>query len=163
MVGDSSVKDRRTIIAGIGNRLLGDDGFGPRVTDLLNNMPLPEHIEVRDMGTAGKTIATDLSDFQRAIFLDTMTMDGEPGKLYLTKLQVDEPIEDIADLSWMSLQEVGLEGLLKFAKAINVLPEEILLIGCNPKTVEVGLELSDEVEAATHEAVEIVLDLIEGG
>jgi hydrogenase maturation protease len=156
------MKDRKTIIAGIGNRLLGDDGFGPKVTDLLNKMPIPDHIEVRDMGTAGITIVTDLADYQRAIFLDTMTMEGEPGKLYLTKLQVDEPTEDIADLSRMSLQEVGLEGLLKFAKAINVLPEEIILIGCKPKTLEMGLELSDEVKAATHEAVEIVMNLIKG-
>ncbi len=156
------MKDQKTIIAGIGNRLLGDDGFGPKVTDLLNKMPIPDHIEVRDMGTAGITIATDLSDYQRAIFLDTMTMDGEPGKLYLTKLQVDEPAEDITELSRMTLHDADLEGLLKFAKAINTLPEEVILIGCKPKNLEMGLDLSNEVEAATHEAVEIVMNLIKG-
>ena len=67
-------KGKRILVAGIGNRLMGDDGFGPRVIDILESMELPENVEVRDIGTAGITIATDLSDYDFVIFLDTMNM-----------------------------------------------------------------------------------------
>lgn len=153
--------EKKTIIAGIGNRLLSDDGFGPRVIDLLTQMDLPEEIELRDMGTAGLTIASDLSDYTRAIFLDTMEMDAAPGKLHVSRLKVDGTQENVIDLSRTTLHDAGLEGLLKFAKAINVLPEEVYLIGCKPKSLEVGLELSNEVEKATHAAVKKVLGLLE--
>ena len=153
----------KTIIAGIGNRLLSDDGFGPRVIDLLNKLELPTHIETRDMGTAGLTIASDLADYQRAIFLDAIEMEGDPGRIEKNKLKIKDSNDEIIDLSRMTLHDAKLEGLLKFAKAINTLPEEVILIGCKPKSLEIGLTLSNEVEAATHEAVKIVMELIEKG
>ena len=155
------MEQNKTIIAGIGNRLLSDDGFGPRVIDLLSQKDLPERIELRDMGTAGISIASDLSEYTRAVFLDTMEMDGPPGKLIVSRLLVEETEKDVIDLSRMTLHDAGLEGLLKFAKAIDTLPEKVFLIGCKPKSLEVGIALSDEVDTATHEAVKKVLDLIE--
>jgi hydrogenase maturation protease len=154
---------KKTIIAGIGNRLMGDDGFGPRVTDLLTQIVLPDHIEVRDMGTAGITIASDLAEFTRAIFVDAMEMDGSPGEIWVSRLHVDSPTEYIIDLSRTTLHAAKLEGLLKFAKAVDTLPEEVYLVGCKPKSTEVGIELSREVEEATHLAVEKILELIKKG
>ena len=153
----------KTIIAGIGNRLLSDDGFGPRVIDLLNQLELPTHIDTRDMGTAGLTIASDLSDYQRVIFLDAMEMEGIPGRIEKNRLKIKNSADEIIGLSRMTLHDAKLEGLLKFAKVINTLPEDVILIGCKPKSLEIGLILSDEVEAATHEAVKIILELIKKG
>ena len=47
---------KRILVAGVGNRLMGDDGFGPRVTDVLTNYHLPGYVDLRDFGTAGITI-----------------------------------------------------------------------------------------------------------
>ena len=76
----------KTILAGIGNRLLSDDGFGPRVIDLLSQLELPPHIDIRDMGTAGITIASDLFEYHRVVFLDAMEMDGAPGRIEKSRL-----------------------------------------------------------------------------
>jgi hydrogenase maturation protease len=151
---------KKTIIAGIGNRLLRDDGFGPRVTDLLSKLDLPEHITVSDMGTAGVTTASELADYQRVIFLDAIETEASPGELRVDKLEVKESQHDLIELSRMTLHDAGIEGLLKFAKAIDTLPEEIYLIGCAPESTEMGLELTPQVEAATHSAVKKVLELI---
>ena len=153
----------KTIIAGIGNRLMGDDGFGPRVIDLLSELDLPKDIEVRDMGTAGLTIASDLADYSRVIFVDAMEMEGKWGKIQVSKLKVESSKEDVIDLSRTTLHGAGLDGLLKFAKAVNSLPEEVYLVGCNPKSTDVGIELSEEVEVATHEAVKKVMELLKKG
>ena len=150
----------KTIIAGIGNRLLSDDGFGPRVIDLLNQLTLPSHIDTRDMGTAGLTIASDLSEYQRVIFLDAMEMEGDSGRIVKNKLSVKNSTDEIIELSRMTLHAAKLEGLLKFAKAVDTLPDKVYLVGCNPKSTEVGIELSREVEEATHKAVEKIMELI---
>jgi hydrogenase maturation protease len=154
-------KDIRVLVAGVGNRLMGDDGFGPRVIDLLLKESLPMNVEARDIGTAGLTIATDLADYDLVIFLDSMEMEGEPGRLYKAKIEVLNTTEEVSELAKMTLHEVGLEGLLKFARAINTLPERVILIGCKPKDIHPTLELSQEVEAATLKAARMVLATLE--
>jgi len=160
-LSDSGGNPPRILVAGIGNRLIGDDGFGPRVVDLLSERDLPENVDVRDFGTAGMTIATDLADYDAAIFLDSMDHDGEPGSLYKSRLIVEEGFDDVAELARLTLHEAGLEGLLRFSKSIGTLPKDIYLIGCRPKTLGPSLELSPEVEAALEKAAAWVDEIIE--
>jgi hydrogenase maturation protease len=118
-------------------------------------------VELRDIGTAGITIATDLSDYDLVVFLDSMNFEGDPGKVVKNTLKVEEGIEDISELAKTTLHEVGLEGLLRFSKSIGTLPSEVILIGCKPKTITVSLDLSPEVEEATVMAANMVKKLIE--
>ena len=157
---DSGRIPSRILVAGIGNRLLADDGFGPRVVDLLSERELPDVVDVRDFGTAGITIATDLADYDAVIFIDSMEHEGNPGSLYESSITVEEGIEDVAEIAKLTLHEVGLEGLLRFSKAIGTLPADIYLIGCKPRTLEPSLELSTEVETALESAVAIVEEIL---
>jgi len=157
---DPESADPRILVAGIGNRLRGDDGFGPRVIDLLASRRLPDSVEARDFGTAGLTVATELSDYDVAIFLDSAESEGEPGSLQRSRLEVEAGIDDSAELARLTLHEVGLEGLLKFSKSIGTLPEKVYLIGCKPKVLVPTLELSPEVEAAVEEAASMVMDTV---
>jgi hydrogenase maturation protease len=152
----------RILVAGIGNRLRGDDGFGPRVVDLLSSSKLPDGVVTRDFGTAGLTIATELSDYDVAIFLDSAEFEGEPGNIQKSRLKVESGIDDSAELARLTLHEVGLEGLLKFSKSIETLPEKVYLIGCKPRVLVPTLELSPEVESAVEEAASIVMDMVSG-
>lgn len=152
---------KKILVAGVGNRLMGDDGFGPRVTDLLSMIPLPKVVEVRDIGTAGLTIATDLSDYDLVVFIDSMNIEGEPGRLYKSDIVVEGSLEDTAELSRFTLHEVGLEGLLKFSKAIGALPPRVVLIGCKPKAFGPSLDLSPDVEDAIHRAAEMAIATVE--
>jgi hydrogenase maturation protease len=150
----------KILVAGVGNRLMGDDGFGPRVVDLLETAPLPRNVELRDLGTAGLTIATDLGEYALIIFLDSMDIEGEPGRLLQTDVRVEGDLEGLNELARVTLHEVGLEGLLRFAKAIGTLPHKVKLIGCKPKVVRPSLDLSPEVEEAAKMAVGMVLELL---
>jgi hydrogenase maturation protease len=152
---------KKILVAGVGNRLMGDDGFGPRVIDILSNHTLPEYVEIHDIGTAGITIATDLSDYDTVVFLDSMNLEGDPGKVVKSTVKVEEGIDDISELAKTTLHEVGLEGLLRFSKSIGTLPSEVILIGCKPKTITVSLDLSPEVEEATVIAANMVKKLLE--
>ena len=74
---------------------------------------------------------------------------------------IEEGGGDIAELSRFTLHEVGLEGLLKFAKAIGALPPKVILIGCKPKALSPTLELSPEVEDALHMAADMAIATVE--
>lgn len=152
---------KKILIAGVGNRLMGDDGFGPRVIDLLSSAPLPENVEARDIGTAGLTIATDLDEYDLVVFVDSVNLEGKPGQLYKSGIMVEEEEGDAAELSRFTLHEVGLEGLLKFAKAIGALPPRVILIGCKPKALGPSLKLSPEVEDALHRAADMALTSVD--
>ena len=102
-----------------------------------------------------------MSDYDEVLFLDSMNLDGEPGKLIMDSLKVENEDEDPSELAKTTLHEVGLEGLLRFSKTIGTLPSKVLLIGCNPKKIDVSLDLSLEVENATFHAAEMVMKYIE--
>lgn len=150
----------KVLIAGIGNRLMGDDGFGPVVVARLSNVHLPDNIDLRDFGTAGVTIATELGDYDTVIFIDTMEMDGAPGTLKCLEIDVEDIDADASDLWRFTLHESGVEGLLRFSKAIGTLPARIILVGCKPKYIGPSLILSEEVERAVHEAVLLILEML---
>ena len=161
MTSSKSSSTKKILIAGVGNRLMGDDGFGPRVIDLLSSTPLPENVEARDIGTAGLTIATDLIEYDLVVFVDSVNIEGEPGQLHKSGILVEEGGWDAAELSRFTLHEVGLEGLLKFAKAIGALPPRVILIGCKPKALGPSLELSPEVEDTLQRAADMALATVE--
>ncbi|MFQ6126628.1 MAG: hydrogenase maturation protease [Candidatus Heimdallarchaeota archaeon] len=151
----------RILVAGIGNRLIGDDGFGPRVIDLLSDCSLPENVELWDLGTAGLTVASDLSEYDFIIFLDTNKGNGEPGTLYKKEIKAEEVnVDGVTNLISLSLHEAGMEGLLKVAKTLGSLPPKSILISCEPKSLELSLERSGEVEDATKKAVSLIMEIL---
>jgi len=153
------LKNKKVLIAGIGNKLLGDDGFGPAVIELLEDRKLPPHVEVRDFGSATVTIASELSGYDAAIFIDAVKRGGKAGTLHRTEVTGIKSLtaEDVNNLARLSVHEVGLEELLAFAKAINSLPSKVFIIGCEPEKVEPRIELTDKVRKAAEKAADLIL------
>ena len=149
----------RILIAGIGNKIMRDDGFGPRVIELLSNIKLPENVDLKDLGTSGVHVAFDLSEYDLAIFVDSINTEGRPGELNVIEFDAEKIFEDDLRIAELSLHEAGLEALLKLSKAIGTLPSHIILIGCIPKEISLSLELSEEVEKAAHDAAKIIIDM----
>jgi hydrogenase maturation protease len=150
----------RVLIAGIGNRLMGDDGFGPRVIDLLDLVELPSNVDTRDFATAGLTVATELEKYDAVIFLDTINLMENPGELHVIDISEIGAIEDLIVKSKAGLHDVGLPGLLRLAQAMGTIPPRVFLIMCEPKSVAQSLELSEEVLRATKSAVGMVLNVL---
>jgi len=164
----------KILVAGIGNKYMGDDGFGPRVVDaLLNhlssadsdaNADVNADVDVRDVGLCGVTLAPDLADYSLVIFLDAVQRGGSPGTLYRAEIKAEdvsiwnENAKEEAILSPISIHETRLEEILRFAKALGTLPEKVIFIGCEIKEVKLGEEMSEEVENAVKKAVNIVLE-----
>lgn len=151
---------KKILIAGIGNKLRGDDGFGPRVVELLSKEKLPENVELADYGTAGFMLASDLEDYDLAIFADILQKKEKSSDLQIIELNASDIDSTVEELITFSLHEARVEEMLIFARKIGTLPEKIMIIGCEPENLELKLGLSPRVEELARKAVEIILDKI---
>jgi hydrogenase maturation protease len=161
----------RTLIAGIGNIFLGDDGFGVEVARRLAGEELPDHVTVADYGIAGMHLAYDLCDgYDRAILIDATPRGAEPGTVFVIEPeQAAEPQLALLDAHGMQpdvvLGMIGTLGGAGGAPGREAGPDgsnavRVLIVGCEPASSEPGIGLSEMVAAAVDNAVKVVLDLI---
>ncbi len=152
---------KKILIAGIGDLLRRDDGFGPRVINKLEKMNLPDNVVVKDYGTSGLDLILDLSEYDEVIFVDAMDFEGDAGEVKVVEpkpRKIDEK-EAIGAIN-LSLHEIDLEKIIDLANSLNTLPRKVLIIGCKPKDLSFGLELSEEVNKAIERTIQIILEKI---
>lgn len=160
----------RTLVAGIGNVFLGDDGFGVETLRQLSAYELPGHVEAVDFGVRGVHLAYQLLDgYDTLVLVDATARGGAPGTLYL--IEPDGPDESgratrgapVLDGHQMSPDAVlALLGSLCEGTGATP-PRRIVVVGCEPASVEEGIGLSEPVAAAVPEAVRMILELLRNG
>lgn len=151
------------MIAGIGDLLRRDDGFGPRVIERLEKSNLPNNVLAKDYGTSLFELMLDLKDFNKVIFVDAMEFKGKAGEIKVIEPKPRKVNEEAAvRLMGVSLHEMELQKAINLAYSLKVLPRKVLVIGCKPKDLGFGLGLSREVEAAIDGAVKIILKEVYG-
>jgi hydrogenase maturation protease len=146
------------LIAGIGNIFLGDDGFGVAVAKRLMSEPLPEPARVVDFGIRSFDLAFALLDaYEVTIFVDAVARGAEPGTLFLIEPDLTE-----LDAAAIDSHSMNLMKALSLAKTMGGQFKRILLIGCEPLTLEsdAEMELSQPVAAAIDQAVAMILSLV---
>jgi hydrogenase maturation protease len=143
----------RILIAGIGNVFLGDDGFGVEVVRRLRDEPLGADVDVVDFGIRGLHLAYELSEgrYDAAILIDAVPRGGEPGTLYAIEPQPDAGGADGFDGHSLTPQAV-----LAWIQKIGGCAGRILVVGCEPATIEESMELSPPVAASVDGAIEMV-------
>jgi hydrogenase maturation protease len=170
------------LVAGIGNIFLGDDGFGVEVVSRLAGAELPDRVRVLDYGIRGMHLAYDLaSGYETAILIDAAPRGEAPGTIYVIEpdlsagpadtdrrpedpgFQLDAPEADGALAASPFFDAHGMQPDVVFTmldQLSDQRPGRILVVGCEPATVEYGIGLSEPVAAAVDEAVRVVLDLV---
>ena len=149
---------KRVLVAGVGNIFLGDDAFGVEVARRLTGERLPAGVRVADFGIRSLHLAYDLLDggYDLTILIDATARGNRPGTLYVIEPDAAEPNSPpAADGHSMSPDSV-----LAAVRALGGAPGRVLIVGCEPASVEEGMGLSAEVAAAAAEAVQLVRDLL---
>lgn len=140
----------RTLIAGFGNVLRGDDGFGVEVVRrLVERGMASESVELLDVGTGGIRLAQELmTPFDRLIIVDATTRGGVPGSVYTLAVDEVRPTREI------DMHTTVPSRALEVAQALGPLPRAIYLVGCEPASVDdLTTDLSPVVEAAVDRAI----------
>ncbi|MEU6890246.1 hydrogenase maturation protease [Streptomyces sp. NPDC046557] len=152
-----------TLIAGIGNVFLGDDGFGVETVRRLAEHRLPDHVEVVDFGVRGVHLAYQLLDgYDTLVLVDATARGGAPGTLYLIEVAEPGGIGGAAVLDGHHMSPDAVLALLDTlcAGTGGTPPRRVLVLGCEPATVEEGMGLSPVVAAAVPEAVRMLVELL---
>ena len=160
----------KLLIAGVGNIFLGDDGFGVEVARRLAAADLPDWADVVDYGIRGMHLAYDLAGgYSSAILIDATARGGVPGTIYVIEPDLSSPApltagDDAALAANPMFNAHGMQpdvviGMLGMLESDA---RHILVVGCEPASVDYGIGLSEAVAVAVDEAVRVVLDLVSG-
>jgi hydrogenase maturation protease len=158
----------RLLIAGVGNIFLSDDGFGVEVAHRLAEQQLPDWVQVTDYGIRGMHLAYDLAGgFDAAILVDTTQRGGEPGTVYV--IEPEQPagqsgppdIESLASNPMFNAHGMQPDVVFGMLAMLGEQVKDVLVVGCEPATVDYGMGLSEAVAAAVDDAVRLVLELVE--
>lgn len=156
----------KILVAGMGNVLRGDDGFGIRVVEILSaSKELPEGVKVYEAGIGGIGLIQELmSGYNALILIDAIDKGAEPGSLFVVEPWVEQPIPDSRRLheSLVDMHYADPSKVIVLAKALNLCPPKVVLVGCQPEYVDEAVEgLQPSVQRAVPFAVNEVLKLID--
>ena len=146
-----------TLVAGVGNVFLRDDGFGSEVARHLLHRRVPDGVRVVDYGIGGIHLAYDLLDgVDLLVLVDALPRGLEPGTL--TLLEADEATAQRAGVDSHAMDPVTV---LANVRALGGEAPRTLVVGCEPADVDDGMGLTPDVHAAVGAAADMVLDVID--
>jgi len=140
----------RTVVLGLGNTLLGDDGVGIyALNELQSNWQdhkNQDSIEFVDGGTLSFTLTETLYGADNLIVIDAAQLNANPGEV---KVFTDDDMDSFVRTSnCSSVHEVSLSELLDMARLLETLPTRRALIGVQPETVDWADEPTEIVKKA---------------
>jgi hydrogenase maturation protease len=151
----------RTLILGIGNTLLSDEGVGVHVTQKLQSiLPLSDDIEILDGGTLSFTLASPIEDADALIVVDAAQLKSPPGTLKVFEGEAMDAF--LMGNRKSSVHEVGLMDLMSIAMLTGNLPERRALVAIQPEKVDWGDYPTPQVAAAMPLACEHIQTLLGG-
>ena len=171
----------KIIVLGVGNLLLQDEGVGVHVVKMLSNIlteaknPTYDYpnLEIIDGGTSPE-IASLIEGAEKLIIIDAVKGGKEPGTVY--RFAIDDvainssgnagvslsPKEAYLEIrANLSLHQMNIIDNLQMLSLIGKQPKEVIVIGIEPKTIELGLELTPEIQSKIPKIITLVKDEIE--
>lgn len=131
----------RVVVLCIGNEMMGDDGFGPYVAKKIKGLERVGFVKIVDCGMVPENYTNIIRDVKptHVIIIDAVDFGGAPGDVILS-------FEPKFDGISVSTHKPSLSMLSKYIKL--TVGSKIILMGVQPKNVDFGLNMSDEVLAA---------------
>ena len=143
-----------TVVIGLGNPLMGDDGAGLAALEVLRDEWFLDGVELVDGGTWGMSLLPVIEDSDRIIFVDAIVAGGRAGDI--AELERDRlPIYFTRALS---PHQTDLRDVLAAAELRGTLPSESVAIGVEPDVVVLRTELSAVVQGSIAPLVAAVVD-----
>jgi hydrogenase maturation protease len=147
-----------TLVLGIGNTLLADDGVGVKIIEALRGDPDMAERTLIDGGTLSFSLLCHLEDAQAMLVVDAADLEATPGTVRV--FESDAMDRFIRRTRGRSVHEVGLADLMDMARLHDCLPPQRALVCIQPERIDWGEVLSPAVQAATPHACRQVRELL---
>lgn len=150
----------KTLVVGLGNPILGDDGVGWKIAEeVCKQLPVDEAVKVDCLSLGGISLMEHLIGYDRAILIDAFASDDDLGSIKVMKL-TDMPNYSAFHIS--NAHDTSLQNAIDIGRELGAhLPEEIMVVGVATQRIyDFSEELSPQVAAVVSQVVKIVLDLL---
>jgi len=153
----------RILLAGVGNVLRGDDGFGIEVLNELQRTLSVDGVEFFESGIAGISLVQKLMDgFDALIIIDALDRGGAPGQVYVLEPDAESLKTPPSTHEATDLHQADPEVVLRMATALNVLPPRAWIVGCQALDCdELGAPLTEAVARGVPLAVERISRIVQ--
>ena len=152
------LKSNPIVLLGVGNILLTDEGFGVHVVNQLReDYVFNPPITIIDGGTMGMELLSYMRGMTKLLLVDAINGGNSPGTIY------EFPHEEMNNYftDAISVHEVGMQDILRI-RALQEDPlEDAVVIGVEPESLELGLDLSESTQAVVEEVKERVLAVLQ--
>jgi hydrogenase maturation protease len=145
-------RKKSLLVVGVGNLIQRDDGFGVHLIRALAEEALPDCVDLFDGGTLGPEMLPWLEGRSKIVFIDAVNAGMQPGTLFRFGPK---------DLTYRteektSIHQLGLIDTLSMAELMGTAPDEVVIIGVQPKVVDWGEELSSELASVIPKVINLV-------
>jgi hydrogenase maturation protease len=149
----------KIVILGVGNLLLSDEGVGVHIANELLKMDLSPDVSVIEGGTDGFRLLNIITEADRLIIIDAVKGDAPPGSIY--RFDIGE-IQNSPPGFKTSVHQIGILEVLDLSGWIGKTPYTTV-IGIEPKSLEMGMQLSPEIKTKIPRIIELVIDELKKG
>ena len=150
----------KTLVVGLGNPILGDDGVGWKVAEKIGQqLPHDQSITVDCLSLGGISLMEHLIGYDRTILIDAFASDEDLGSIHVMTLK---DLPNYSAFHTSSAHDTSLQNAIEMGRSLGAhLPEDIMVVGIATQRIyDFSEELSPPVVAAIPQAVRIVLDLL---
>jgi hydrogenase maturation protease len=152
--GGDEISPQKIVILGVGNLLLSDEGVGVHVANELMKMELPSEVAVVEGGTDGFGLLNIITEADRLIVIDAVKGGGAPGSIY--RFNINE-VQSCPSGFKTSVHQISILEVISLSGLIGKTPHTIV-IGIEPKSFDIGMELSTEIKAKIPRIIELIFD-----
>lgn len=150
----------KTIVIGLGNPILGDDGVGWRVVeDVKKQLSSNSSVDIECLSLGGLGLMEHLIGYDRAILVDAFASNDQPGSIMILKLS---DLPNYSAFHTASAHDTSLQNAIELGRSMGAkLPNDVEVIGiATNRAYDFSEELSPPVAEAVSFAAHIVIDLL---
>jgi hydrogenase maturation protease len=147
-----------TVVLGLGNPLMTDEGIGVYLLERLAESAAYPSVDFIDAGTGGLAVLHCLEGRRKAVLIDCAFMEEPPGTI---RRFTPEEVRSRKVLAQQSLHEADLTRVIAMARQLGQAPDEIVIFGIQPERIEPGLSLSQTLRDKADEYISTIVRELE--
>lgn len=144
-------------LIGLGNILLKDEGIGVHVINAVEKRyTFSPELEIIDGGTMGLDLLPFFQTHDRIVLVDAVDFGKEPGSVMIVE---DADIPSVLNPK-LSVHHIGLSDILLAAQLVRERPIKVSLIGIQPESMDVGLDMTARINGKMEKLIELVIQTL---
>lgn len=155
--GGATSSPQKIVILGVGNLLLSDEGVGVHVASEFMKIELPPEVSVVEGGTDGFRLLNVITEADRLIVVDAVRGGADPGSIYRFNI---EDVSNCPASFKTSVHQIGILEVINLSDLIGKKPHTTI-IGVEPKSLEMGMELTPEIKSKMPKIIELIFQELE--